>query len=63
MSIVEFLDQHAGDAAACVIFDTAMLDDDTPVFYDRRPRHALPPRRGSSRASATFTRVCTAARR
>ena len=33
MSIVDFLDQHAGDAAACVIFDAAMLDADTPVFY------------------------------
>ena len=32
-SIVEFLDQHAGDAAACVIFDAGMLDADTPVFY------------------------------
>ena len=31
-SIVEFLDTHAGTAKACVIFDTAMLDDETPVF-------------------------------
>ena len=32
MSIVGFLDQHAGEADACVIFDTAMLGDGTPVF-------------------------------
>ena len=32
-SIVDFLDQHAGDADACVIFDAAMLDAETPVFY------------------------------
>ena len=32
MSIVEFLDQHAGEADACVIFDTALLGDGTPVF-------------------------------
>ncbi len=32
MSIVEFLEAHAGDAKACVIFDTAMLDEETPVF-------------------------------
>jgi len=31
-SIVEFLDTHAGTAKACVIFDTAMLDEETPVF-------------------------------
>ena len=31
-SIVEFLDHHAGEAKACVIFDTAMLDAETPVF-------------------------------
>jgi acetylornithine deacetylase/succinyl-diaminopimelate desuccinylase-like protein len=31
-SIVEFLDAHAGEAQACVIFDTAMLDAETPVF-------------------------------
>ena len=31
-SIVEFLDAHVGEAEACVIFDTAMLDDGTPVF-------------------------------
>jgi acetylornithine deacetylase/succinyl-diaminopimelate desuccinylase-like protein len=31
-SIVEFLDAHAGEAKACVIFDTDMLDDGTPVF-------------------------------
>jgi acetylornithine deacetylase/succinyl-diaminopimelate desuccinylase-like protein len=32
-SIVEFLDEHAREADACVIFDAAFLDDDTPVFY------------------------------
>ena len=32
-SIVGFLDQHAGEAAACVIFDAGMLDAETPVFY------------------------------
>lgn len=31
-SIVEFLEQEADGAAACVIFDTAMLDAETPVF-------------------------------
>jgi acetylornithine deacetylase/succinyl-diaminopimelate desuccinylase-like protein len=31
-SIVEFLDQHASEADACVIFDTALLSDGTPVF-------------------------------
>lgn len=31
-SIVEFLEQEAGSADACVIFDTAMLDAETPVF-------------------------------
>jgi acetylornithine deacetylase/succinyl-diaminopimelate desuccinylase-like protein len=31
-SIVEFLEQEAGAADACVIFDTAMLDAETPVF-------------------------------
>jgi acetylornithine deacetylase/succinyl-diaminopimelate desuccinylase-like protein len=32
-SIVGFLDEHAGAAAACVIFDAGMLDAETPVFY------------------------------
>ncbi len=31
-SIVQYLDETAGDARACVIFDTAMLDDETPVL-------------------------------
>ncbi len=31
-SIVEFLDAHADDPVACVIFDTPMLDRDTHVF-------------------------------
>jgi acetylornithine deacetylase/succinyl-diaminopimelate desuccinylase-like protein len=31
-SIVEFLDAHAGEAKACVIFDSSMLDEETPVF-------------------------------
>jgi acetylornithine deacetylase/succinyl-diaminopimelate desuccinylase-like protein len=31
-SIVEFLSEHAGSPAACVIFDTPMLDSDTHVF-------------------------------
>ena len=31
-SIVEYLEETAGDASACVIFDTSMLDDDTPVL-------------------------------
>ena len=32
-SIVGFLDEHARDADACVIFDAGFLDDETPVFY------------------------------
>jgi len=31
-AIVDHLAEHAGDAAACVIFDTPKLDDDTHVF-------------------------------
>jgi acetylornithine deacetylase/succinyl-diaminopimelate desuccinylase-like protein len=31
-SIVEYLEEHLGAPAACVIFDTPKLDDDTPVF-------------------------------
>ena len=31
-SIVEFIEREAADADACVIFDTAMLDEATPVF-------------------------------
>ena len=31
-SIVEFIEREAADADACVIFDTAMLDEETPVF-------------------------------
>jgi acetylornithine deacetylase/succinyl-diaminopimelate desuccinylase-like protein len=31
-SIVDYLEREAGDAQACVIFDTAMLDAETPVF-------------------------------
>jgi acetylornithine deacetylase/succinyl-diaminopimelate desuccinylase-like protein len=31
-AIVDHLADHAGDAAACVIFDTPKLDDDTHVF-------------------------------
>ena len=31
-SVVDYIEETAGDARACVIFDTAMLDDDTPVL-------------------------------
>ena len=31
-SIVEFLEENAGDPDACLIFDSAMLDSNTPVF-------------------------------
>jgi acetylornithine deacetylase/succinyl-diaminopimelate desuccinylase-like protein len=31
-SIVDFIEREAADADACVIFDTAMLDEQTPVF-------------------------------
>ncbi|HET7647415.1 MAG TPA: M20/M25/M40 family metallo-hydrolase [Gaiellaceae bacterium] len=31
-SILDYLEENAGDARACVIFDTAMLDDETPVL-------------------------------
>jgi acetylornithine deacetylase/succinyl-diaminopimelate desuccinylase-like protein len=31
-SIVDFIEREAADADACVIFDTAMLDETTPVF-------------------------------
>jgi acetylornithine deacetylase/succinyl-diaminopimelate desuccinylase-like protein len=31
-AIVEYLGAHAGSPAVCVIFDTPMLDADTPVF-------------------------------
>ena len=31
-AIVDYLEETAGDARACVIFDTAMLDADTPVL-------------------------------
>jgi acetylornithine deacetylase/succinyl-diaminopimelate desuccinylase-like protein len=31
-AVVEHLSEHAGDAAACVIFDTPKLDDETHVF-------------------------------
>lgn len=31
-SIVEFIEREVGNADACVIFDTAMLDEETPVF-------------------------------
>ena len=31
-AIVDYLEETAGDARACVIFDTAMIDADTPVL-------------------------------
>jgi acetylornithine deacetylase/succinyl-diaminopimelate desuccinylase-like protein len=31
-SIVDFIEREVADADACVIFDTAMLDEETPVF-------------------------------
>ena len=48
-SIVDFIEREAADADACVIFDTAMLDDDDAGLHDRHARHALLPRRSAHR--------------
>ena len=62
-SIVEFLDQHAGEADACVIFDAAMLDHGHAGLLHLAPAARSISTSKCERASATCTRACSVARR
>ena len=54
-SIVDYVEETAGAARACVIFDTAMLDRDTPGPDAGDEGHVSISRRGANANSATST--------